>query len=340
MKNIALLNELIKDEKNIDRKLYSSGPYWDYKNIKAASEIKKKGLEDFRGLTAGIGTSFADNVVLDYRNELNIKGRIIGKIFSLPILNKIFNGQLKATKSYIDRFIENQAIVYQNNQNVKNLINKYKFENTTGFGCIRSFEYLNKEYSIKYLDIADRIDNLSKYFDFNNIKSFFEIGGGFGVNIHFLLTNFPNIKKILYLDAVPNLYVGTEYLRHYYKEKVKDYLELRNLEKIEFSKNNELEIFCIPPWFIEKVETEINHFHNAHSFVEMPKKVVSNYVKYIKKLDIKEISLISYGDFDLKTTFNPEELNSFFNNKLSASWKSTLIEEYKVKYLYLTSNQK
>ena len=41
MKNIALLNELIKDEKNIDRKLYSSGPYWDYKNTKA-NEIKKK----------------------------------------------------------------------------------------------------------------------------------------------------------------------------------------------------------------------------------------------------------------------------------------------------------
>ena len=72
MKNITLLNELIKDEKKIDRKLYSSGPYWDYKNIRAASEIKKKGLEDFRGLNAGIGTSFADNLVLDFRNELNI----------------------------------------------------------------------------------------------------------------------------------------------------------------------------------------------------------------------------------------------------------------------------
>ena len=29
-------------------------------------------------------------------------------------------------------------------------------------------------------------------------KSFFEIGGGFGANIHFLVTNFSNIKKILY----------------------------------------------------------------------------------------------------------------------------------------------
>ena len=186
--------------------------------------------------------------------------------------------------------------------------------------------------------MAYRVNNLSKNFDFKNIKSYFEIGGGFGSNIHFLITNFPNIKKILYLDTVPNIYVGTEYLRHHYKEKVKDYLELRNLNKISFSKNNELEIFCIPPWLIEKVETEIDHFHNSASFVEMPKKVISNYVKFIKNLSTREISLISYGGFDLKTTFNPEELNSFFDDKLSVSWKNSLIEEYNKKEIYLTSH--
>ena len=67
-----LLNLLIKDEKKIDRELYSSGPYWNYKNRRAIIEIKKKGLKDFRGITAGIGTSFADNLVLDIRNEFNI----------------------------------------------------------------------------------------------------------------------------------------------------------------------------------------------------------------------------------------------------------------------------
>ena len=280
-----LLNELIKDEKKIDKTLYSSGPYWDCKNSRAILEIKKKGLRDFRGITAGIGTSLADNLVLDIKNEFNIKERIAGKIFSLSVLNKIFNRQLKITKNYLDLFINNQAIVYQNNQNVQNLINKFKFKNTTDFGCVRSFEYLNKNYSFRYLNMADRIDKLSKSFDFKNIISFFEIGGGFGANIHFLITNFPNIKKILYLDIVPNIYVGTEYLRHHYKEKVKDYLELRNLDKINFSKNNELEIFCIPPWLIEKVETEIDHFHNAASFVEMPKTVINNYVKLSKEYD-------------------------------------------------------
>jgi len=333
-----LLDLLIKDEKKIDKELYSSGPYWNYKNRRAIIEIKKKGLKDFRGLTAGIGTSFADNLVLDIRNEFNMKGRIVGKIFSLPILNIIFNGQINTTKNYLDSFIKNQAIVYKNSQNVQNLISKFKFKNTTDFGCVQSFEYLNKNYSCHYLNMAYRVNNLSKNFDFKNIKNYFEIGGGFGSNIHFLITNFPNIKKILYLDTVPNIYVGTEYLRHHYKEKVKDYLELRNLNKISFSKNNELEIFCIPPWLIEKVETEIDHFHNSASFVEMPKKVISNYVKFIKNLSTREISLISYGGFDLKTTFNPEELNSFFDDKLSVSWKNSLIEEYNKKEIYLTSH--
>ena len=333
-----LLNLLIKDEKKIDKELYSSGPYWNFKNRRAIIEIKKKGLEDFRGITAGIGTSFADNLILDIRNEFNIKGRIIGKIFSLPLFNIIFNGQINTTKNYLDSFIKNQAIVYKNSRNVQNLISKFKFKNTTDFGCVQSFEYLNKNYSCHYLNMAYRVNNLSKNFDFKNIKSYFEIGGGFGSNIHFLITNFPNIKKILYLDTVPNIYVGTEYLRHHYKEKVKDYLELRNLNKISFSKNNELEIFCIPPWLIEKVETEIDHFHNSASFVEMPKKVISNYVKFIKNLRTREISLISYGGFDLKTTFNPEELNSFFDDKLSVSWKNSLIEEYNKKEIYLTSH--
>ena len=332
-----LIDELIKDEKKNNKSLYSSGPYWDYKNSRTILEIRKKGIQDFRGLTAGIGTSFSDNEVLDVRNEYNIKGRIVGKIFSLPLLNIIFNSQLKLTKSYINSYLLNRSLVYENDRNVHDLLKKYKFENTTEFGCISSFKYLNKKYSCHYLEMADRISKLSKQFNFNDIFSLFEIGGGFGANIHFLITNFPNIKKILYLDVVPNIYVGTQYLRRFYKDKIKDYSDLKNLDTISFSKNNELEILCIPPWLIEKVDANIDHFHNAASFVEMPKKIVENYVKFIRKFKTKEISLISYDKFDSNTTFNPEELNIFFNNELKISWKNTLIEGYNRKLIYLTS---
>ena len=332
-----LLDELIKDEKKIDRVLYSSGPYWSDKNNKTVVEIKKKGLNNFRGVTAGIGTSFADNQIVDIRQEFNTKGRIIGKIFSLPFLNKVFNDQLKLTNQHLNSFIKNQAVIYQINKNIQNLINKYKFENTTDFGCINSFEYLEKNYSTLYMEMAYRIDKLSKSFNFKNNKSLFEIGGGFGANVHFLLTNFSNIKKVLYLDAVPNIYVGTEYLRSHYKDKVKDYLELKNLEKISFSNNDELEILCIPPWLIENVDVEIDHFHNAASFVEMPKKVVRNYLKFVKKFKSKEVSLISYDRFNLNTTLNPEELNEYFDNNLKTSWEKNLIEEFKRKTIFLTS---
>ena len=194
-----LLDKLIQDEKKINKELYSSGPYWEYKNRKTIYEIKKKGLKNFRGTNSGIGSSFSDNLILDVRNELGFKGRFIGKIFSFPLINYIFDLQLKITNRHLKSFLESQKIIHQNNTEVKNLINKYKFYKTLDFGCIQSFEYLDKTYSSFYLNLADRIEKLSDTFNFKNIKSFFEIGGGFGANIHFMVTNFPNIKKILYL---------------------------------------------------------------------------------------------------------------------------------------------
>ena len=333
-----LLNTLINDEKKENKELYSSGSYWDYKNKKTILEIKKKGLNEFRGLSTGIGTSFADNIVYDIRNELNIRGKIVSKIFSFPLINRLYKYQLSNTKNYIDLYLENLAIVYKNNSEVKKLIEKYKFENTTEFGCVYKFQYLKKEYSIHYLKIADRVNKLSEVFNFDNIRSYFEIGGGFGANIHFLITNYPNIKKIIYLDAVPNIFVGTEYLKFHYKSKVKDYLNTRDKNEICFEDNDELEIICIPPWEIEKINTKTDHFHNAASFVEMPKKIVKNYVSFIKKFKTKDISLISYDEFDLKTTFNPEDLSKFFDDQLNISWKKDLIEDYNRKLIYLTSN--
>ncbi len=333
-----LLDILIKDEKKNDNKLYSSGPYWKYKNKKTISEIKKEGLKDFRGISSGIGTSFTDNLVLDIGNELNFRGRLVRKIFSLPVLRIIFKLQIRLTKNYMEDYLKNKSLVFKKDKNVLDLIRKYKFENTTDFGCVEKFNILDKEYSFRYLEMADRVNKLSNYFDFNKIKSYFEIGGGFGANIHFILTNFPNIKKIIYLDTVPNIYVGTEYLKHHYKDNVIDYLKVKNFSEISFSNNDNLEIICIPPWLIEKLNVKIDHFHNAASFVEMPKNIISNYVKFIKKFKTKEISLISYDDYDSKTTFNPEELNIFFEKKLKINRQNNIIEDYNKKLIYLTSN--
>ena len=328
-----LLKSLIEDEKRNNTKLYSAGPYWAYKNKKTIHQLKKNGLYDFRGMNSGVGTSFADNLVLDIRNEFNLKGRLISLFTKLPFLKKIFDAQKDVTLSHIKNYIKTQSVLYEKDKLVEQLIEKYKFDNSLEFGCIQKFFKNDKEYSCFYLEIANRTENLSKFINFKNLKSYFEIGGGFGANIHFLINNFENIKKVVYLDIVPNLFVGTEYLKKLYGNSVIDYLKTKHLSKINFRDDNNLEILCIAPWQIEKLNVKCDHFHNAASFVEMPLSVIENYSNYINKIS-NSVSLISYDQYDDKT-FEPEKLNKFFGNQLKIFKHYKVIKELKREDIYL-----
>lgn len=313
---IELLDLLIDDEKKINNPLYSSGLYWKHKNKRTIREIKNKTLKNFRGSDNGIGTSFSDNMVSDIRNEYNLKGKLISLFYKIPIISKVFEQQLNITHNAISNYLDCQKLLFENDKRVHDLLKKFKFNNTTEFGCLQKFKYKKKDISTHYLEMANRVDKLSKYFNFSKIRTYFEIGGGFGANIHFLLQNFPNIKKIIYLDSVPNLYVGTEYLRKFYNKNIVDYRHTRNLKEIKFSQSSKLEIFCIAPWQIEMIKEKVDHFHNAASFVEMPEDIVKNYINHLKRLKTKDISLISYLEFDKKTTFNPKKLRGKFGKKL------------------------
>ena len=110
------------------------------------------------------------------------------------------------------------------------------------------------------------------------------------------------------LDVVPNIFVGTEYLKKFFGKNVKDYC-YKNKIKLVFDDNNEIEIICIQPWEIEKLDVKLDHFHNAASFMRCRKKSL-DYCKYIKK-EINQLSLISYSNFDNTTTFDPRLLNIF-----------------------------
>lgn len=329
-----LLKNLLRDEKKQNKILYSSGEYWSKKNLKTLHQLKKYNLNGFRGLYSGVGTSFVDNLVTNVENELNIFGRLAFNFFKLPFLKHLHKEQVKITLSHIESSIAAHSILYRNSPLVKKLISKYKFVDTVNYGCCQKFSYNNKDYSFLYLEIANRIENFSKFLDYKSFHSFFEIGGGFGANIDFIISNFPNIKKIIYLDAVPNIYVGTMYLKYKYKNAVKDYLSIKNLSKIRFSDNNNLEIICIAPWQIERLDIKLDHFHNASSFVEMPKVVIENYIKNVLKLNPETISLLTYKFYDPKTTIDPYSLNNFFEKKLETYEFSTVVPDLERKDIY------
>lgn len=127
-----------------------------------------------------------------------------------------------------------------------------------------------------------RIEAFRKVIDFSKMSTVFEIGGGFGVWPHLLLTMFPNVKKVAYLDIPPTLYVATQYLRHFFGDAVVDYRTTRNIDHIAFCKDDELEILCICPWQIEKLNISATVLWNTSSFSEMTPEIVHNYAKHVK----------------------------------------------------------
>lgn len=310
-----LLMLMIQDSINLEG-IYQPGPYWATKTKLAVNEIYKFGLQDFRGMKNGVAHSYGDNPLIDIRGYYNfgIRACFLKICRDIYPINRLFDSQVKLTFNYFQEATDYKNCYLKNNERVKFLLSKYKLNfDTTKGGCLSFGEFNGINISHYYLQLLDTLDNIDTISSILNKKTFFEIGGGFGVNTHLIIELF-KIRKIIYLDIVPNLYVGMQYLKSFYGEKVIDYKISKNMESIYFSDTDELEIFCITPQQIEKIGSRIDLFHNAHSFVEMPENIIGNYAKKVESILSKNgtISLVSYDGFDLNTTINPDKLSNWF----------------------------
>jgi len=315
IEDVNLLNKLIADSTKFSS-LYQPGPYWKKKVSQSHKEILKKGIRNFRGADNNIGESFSDNQNINILNDYygGFRGFFKFLLERVYPLKNIFIRQLSLTSSFRKELNLYKSKYLENSNYFKELSKKFIFDNTVNYGCEDYSTINGKKISNYYLTIADTHLNLSKNIDFNKINSFFEIGGGFGANVHFLLQNYSNIKKIIYLDLPVNLFIATQYLRSFYGNSVKDYLTTHN-KKIIFEDNDSVEIVCIPPWKISDLDVSIDCFQNSNSFVEMPENVIRNYCLYVKKCTHKKsrIALSSYGSFKSETTFDPKLLKVYFD---------------------------
>ena len=316
--DLELLDMMLIDSKS-QPSLYHPGPYWVAKAKNAADEIKRCGIVDFRGSTSLIGLSYADNLYVDVRNAYNHGlRRLVRWLANTYPLNRIYESQVRWTELYANESIIYAQEILNIKKKTRDLLKKYTIPYSLLGKCLRKAEIDGRDYSTHYLDLLEQHDSIASHINFNDAYSIFEIGGGFGANIHLLLENYKNIRKVLYLDISPNLYVGTQYLKAFYGTAVFDYRALKHLDSIKFSADNNIEIFCIAPWQIEKFESEIDIFMNSCSFVEMPKNVVKNYVskfnKFPKSINTA-IALTTYDGFNLNTTFHPNELPKFFKDR-------------------------
>lgn len=338
----GLLELMMRDSKSAPD-IYRPGSYWLSKTKSAIREIKKYGLDDFRGGSNGIGNSFTDNALLDIRGSYNYGIRTPLAFFSRHCypFNRMFDSQARITQNYFQAALGFKNRIINNSQKVKDLLNKYRLPaDTVRGGCLDFCEIGGQKISNHYLDLLDTHNTLAGHVDFSSAKSFFEIGGGFGVNLHILIENYKNIRKYIYLDIPPNLYVGTQYLKSFYGDSIKSYRETKDLKKIGFNSSNELEVFCIAPHQVEFLDVEIDIFQNAHSFVEMPLAIVQNYAKHIERVvsaKKSSIALVSYDGFNLDSTLHPDKLPKLFSRSFEKYEEPTLFDPLRKNFHYIAA---
>jgi len=337
----SLLNAMVSESESA-QDLYRPGKYWLSMTKNAAREIRKYGLSDFRGASNSIGTSYADNAYVDTRNDLNNGFRRLLRLFLAKIypFSMIFDSQVSLTRGYYSSMVDFKNQIANQSPVIAGLTRKFKVpKDTLRGGCLDYSDITGLgKVSNHYLELLHTHEVLQRHIDFQSANSFFEIGGGFGVNIHILIENYKNIRKFVYLDIPPNLYVGTQYLRSFYGDSIKSYLKTKNLDKIEFNKTNELEILCIAPHQIEKLDASVDIFQNAHSFVEMPQPIVANYAKHIDRLmnpKTSSIALVSYDGFDMSTTLHPDNLQKNFGRRFKSIQESTLWKPKRNNFYYI-----
>jgi putative sugar O-methyltransferase len=321
--------------------LYRPGPFWAAKARNAANEIRRVGIGSFRGSASQIGLSFADNLLIDARDVYNHGYRRVLRWLARTLpLSRLFEAQLRWTESHAKTSLVYAQEVLNLKPRTRDLLKRYVVPYSLLGDCADKATIDGKSYAKLYLCLLDRLDIIASRIDLRGVRTVFEIGGGFGANVHLLIENFPNIRKIIYLDIPPNLYIGTQYLKAFYGSAVIDYNESRPRDSIRFSHDDSLEIFCIAPWQIEIVATPIDLFMNSTSFVEMPRPVVANYAAKVGGLPNSNDAavVVSTNDgFDLRLTIAPSDLPRFFQGREFQSFEVTTLVEPWAKHLYFLS---
>ncbi len=321
--NHQLLDMLINDQKE-QQGLYRPGPYWNDYSLRIIKALKKQGLKSFRS-NARIGKGFSDSLVLepvDLSNLVSFKSRIYERLVNNYFISKYF---LPPYRSRI-KSISDQKIMYMDkyyNLKIGEWYKDFKKRNKLPDPCLENptdvINLCGDSIGRTYLNSYIRIYNYSHSVDFKVKNSLLEIGGGFGANVHALISMYPNIKKVVYLDIPPMLYIATQYLESIYKEAVKDYSDTRNSNAINFKNDNSLEIICVAPWQIEKLDLNIDLFWNSASFQEMTADTVKNYCKNLERIMNDKTSVCSYvyNTINNETTIGQDKLKRMISDALS-----------------------
>ena len=286
--DLELLELMLADER-CQPPLYRPGPYWTGYQKRVASALRRFGLSNFRQRPE-IGKGYADTIRKHPSEMWLEQGRLRFAVKSLLASLPLVRGML-ADAQRIARINLDEARLFRD-RFYQATLSEWLYRATAGTsmpettagGCEDLVTINGQRVAYIYLNLLMRMENFAHDVDFARSRSAMEIGGGFGGWMHLLISRYPNVRKVVYIDIPPMIYVGTQYLRQFFGDSVVDYRVTRARARLSFAENESLEIMCLCPWQIERLDATIDVFSNAASFREMPLAIVRNYARHVERV--------------------------------------------------------
>jgi putative sugar O-methyltransferase len=320
--DIRLLKQLMEDMGRQPEE-YRFASYWENYVKRIAKEICKSGLAQFRSNFL-IGDGFSDTLHTDpfnfkhrsRRNELKSRlGRLLCTMY--PIRRFVSRPYQAMVGEFVAAYLKKQSQYFglRHQHVLACFCEDYPGFDTLVGAPADTFEFRGRTLGKAYLHPIITRGFLSNTKRWSRANTLMEIGGGFGANAHLMLSTCPRLRKMIYLDIPPNLYIGTQYLQHFFGDAVRDYRACAEMDDITFNSDDKLEIYCIAPWQFPKVKSKIDAFFNAHSFQEMSETIVCNYAKEIDRVSSESPCMLLqfYEDTGLEDTLAPEAVVQIFN---------------------------
>lgn len=278
-----LLALMLSDEAG-QRPVYRPSVYWSGYQQRTVTAIRRHGIGQFRS-HPDICKGFAyTGIAWPEEQWSGWKGSVKRALAKLPPVNGMLREHQAIAKSLEDQ--RDRALAAWYGLALPDL----NLPETTAAGGRDSLVSDRGPVSRQYLQSALRLANFSQAVRFDRVRSVLEIGGGFGFWPHLLTHRHPNVRKILYLDIPPMIYLATQYLKMFMP--VRDYRETRSLSEIRFRDDDDLEVICLCPWQIEAVRSPVDVLWNIASFSEMSPDIVENYGRHIAPLSPKAVCVV------------------------------------------------
>jgi putative sugar O-methyltransferase len=229
----------------------------------------------------------------------------------------VFNKQVELTDRYLKELIDFQKQHILSQPELISLISKYRFSKISNDGANDTLLLNNDSVTLSQLRYLDMHLGLADSINFAEIRSVLEVGGGYGAHTDFLIQNYPNIRKFVYVDIFPQLYVGIQYLRSIHGDAVKVVTDAQFSSSpldLSFKDDESLEIICISPLVLDSVHVQFDLCLNCNAFQEMTIETVADYAAIFdeKLSDQGSLGLVCYSDSDGITQLSSDAVKSIF----------------------------